>query len=109
MRIRDFAEADGWDTTGSNILAPVHMARIEAIFKTSGPILLKHWFYRGGCSPEFHACSDMESLLAYLEEAAAAGDAIDVWAIAEICHMDQCIASGKCPDDQGRVPHGGAY
>ena len=89
-------------------MAPEQLTRIEATFEESGPIVLKHWFYRGSSAPEFHVCTDMESFMTYLERAAA-GDAIDVWALHDICHPNQCIAEGKCPDDQGRVPRGGAY
>ena len=53
--------------------------------------------------------NEIDAFMEYLELHSFAGDAIHVWSFAHICRNDNELANGKCPDDDGCVPRGGAY
>jgi hypothetical protein len=109
MNTRVRPEGDEWSGEGSKITAPEKLAAIRSVLETEGPILVEHWFYRGGRGPRNLVFEEFDAFLAYLNEHASAGDAIDVWSLWRVCKPDSRIAEGKCPDDNGDVPRRGAY
>ena len=109
MKTRFRHEGDGWSSEGSKITSPENLEAIRSVLEKEGPILVKHWFYRGGSGPQHLVFDEFEDFLSYLNEHAYAGDAIDVWSVWQICKPESCIAEGKCPDEDGQVPKGGAY
>jgi hypothetical protein len=94
---------------GSTITAPEKLAAIRSVLDGEGPILVEHWFYRAGRGPRQLVFDEFEPFVAYLREKTRPGDAIDVWSIWRICTPQSRIAEGKCPDEDGQVPAGGAY
>ena len=109
MRARWIHEGDEWHTDGRSILAPDNLQRIRDVLEQKGPIIVEHWFYRGSSAPDRHVFEDYDDFIEYLNSSAFAGDAIHVWSFPEACHDGNTLASGKCPDDKGRVPKKGAY
>jgi hypothetical protein len=108
MKTRFRIEADDWSPDGSKITEP---AKLEAIRRTleKGPIIVEHWFYHGASAPERLVFDDFDEFRTWLDEQTYAGDAIDVWSWVETCLPEKSLAEGKCPDNQGLVPKGGAY
>jgi len=74
-----------------------------------GPIIVEHWLYLGVSAPERLIFEDFEQFTTWLDAHTYAGDAIDVWSWAAACQPGKKLADGKCPDDQGLIPQGGAY
>lgn len=109
MKTRFRNEADQWVPEGSQITSPDNLAKIKRILEEEGPVLLQHWFYRGGSAPHYAVFDDYDELLVYLNQNAYAGDAIDIWSVWQICSLENRAAEGKCPDEQGLIPRGGAY
>ena len=109
MKTRFRNEADDWNSDGSKITAPEKLEAIRDTLATKGPIIVEHWHYRGGSAPDRHVFEDFDEFLQWLNEKTAAGDAIDVWSWSAICKWDLRLVAGKCPDEQGLVPKGGAY
>lgn len=109
MKTRFRYEGDDWSGEGSKISAPENLEAIRNILEEEGPILVRHRFYRGGSGPDHLVFNEFEEFLAYLNEQAYAGDAIDVWSIWQIAGPESRIAEGKCPDENDLVPKGGAY
>jgi hypothetical protein len=102
------AEQDNWMTGGRNILRAETLSLIRQTLEES-PVVLEHWFYRGARAPARLVFEDFDDLLAYLKQNARPGDAFHVWKYAEVCRDENELASGKYPDEAGRVPKGGAY
>jgi hypothetical protein len=102
-------ESDDWQDWGNNILAPEKLAKIEKVVENLGPIILEHWFYRGGSAPDRLIFEDYESVRNYLGTRVAPGDAIHIWNYAELCRDDNSLTNGKYPDARGRTPKRGAY
>jgi len=92
----------------SKITAQEQLDRIREACEHSGPIVVKHWFYRGASAPDHLLFGDFEEFEEYLAKASA-GDAIDIWDISSVCTTSNRLAGGKCPDEDGRVPKRGAY
>jgi hypothetical protein len=109
FRTRFYSEDDEWTVKGSRITSKVNIDRIRQTLENEGPIIVEHWHYRGASSPDRFVFDDFDDFTTYLQENAFAGDAIHVWSFTVICKDDNTIASGKCPDEKGRVPRGGAY
>ena len=109
MRIRFFSEADEWTTDGPKIDSGENLEVIRRVLETRGPIIVKHWFYRGSSRPDYIAFDEFDEFEQYLNTKASAGDAIDVWNFADMHTEQNRLVFGKCPDDQGRVPRKGAY
>ena len=109
MKTRWRNEGDSWSTEGSKITSSENLEAIRNVLEKEGPILVKHWFYRGGSGPDNLVFDEFEEFLAYLNEHTYAGDAIDVWSVWRICKTESRIAEGKCPDEKGHTPKGGAY
>jgi hypothetical protein len=109
MRIRWQVEADEWTTDGRKINSPENLELIRKTLEDEGPIIVEHWFYYGSSAPDRFVFDDYDEFVEYLEGKAWAGDAIHVWSFAAVCKDENELASGKCPDDSGRVPKRGAY
>lgn len=109
MKSRFRNEADQWSSEGSIITSQNNLAKIQKILEKEGPILLQHWFYRGGSAPSYAVFDDYDELLDYLNQNAYAGDAVDIWSVWQICNPENRAVEGKCPDENGLIPRGGAY
>lgn len=100
--------ADEWTPDGRKITSPEHLEILQRTLDES-PIVVEHWFYRGGSAPHRFVCDDYDDFIEYLQQKASAGDAIHVWNFSMVCRDDNAIASGKCPAEDGCVPRRGAY
>jgi hypothetical protein len=98
-----------WSMEGRNILSEDRLAAIRHILETVGPVIVEHWFYYGGCSPDRLIFEDFDEFMEYLKSRAKPGDSLYVWEFSRVCRDDNTLANGKYPDSQGRVPKGGAY
>ena len=108
MKTRFRVERDNWTTEGSKITDPAKLEAIKHAFK-KGPIIVEHWFYHGASPPKHLVFEELDEFKLWLDEQTYAGDAIDVWSWAESCPPERRLVEGKCPDEQGLVPKGGAY
>ena len=109
MKTRFRSEADDWNLNGRKITSSENLEVIRKTLEDEGPIIVEHWFYRGSSAPDRFVFDEYDEFIAYLEEHAAAGDAIHVWSFAALCKDGNTIANGKCPDEEGLVPKRGAY
>lgn len=102
-------DAEEWSMEGRNILSDDRLAAIRQVLETVGPVILEHWFYYGGRSPDRLVFEDYDEFLEYLRTNARPGDSLYVWGFSQVCGDDNTLANGKYPDPEGRVPKGGAY
>ncbi len=109
MRTRFRNEADDWSNEGQKITSQELLDLIRRTIETLGPVVVEHWYYRGSSAPNRVVFDDYDDFVAYLNEQASAGDAIDVWSFVRVCTQVNQLTSGKCPDEDGLVPKGGAY
>jgi hypothetical protein len=109
MRTRWRSEADEWSLEGAKIIAPENLAAIQMVLEEKGPIILEHWFYRGSSAPDRLFFEDFEDFMEYVENKSWAGDLLYVWSFADVCKHEEPLAVGKCPDEHGFIPKGGAY
>ena len=109
MKIRFFSEADEWATDGARITDAQHLETVRRTLEDEGPVIVEHWFYRGSSAPDRLVFDDFDDFTEYLNTHASAGDIIDAWSFSAVCTEHNRLATGKCPDDQGRVPRKGAY
>jgi len=109
MKTRFRSESDNWSADGTKITEPAKLDAIRRALMDEGPIIVQHWFYHGASAPERLIFDDFDQFQAWLNEHTYAGDAIEVWSWAAMCQPDRRLAEGKCPDDEGLVPKGGAY
>ena len=100
-------ESDRWGP-GPSILAEDMLAKLRVAL-TETPLIIEHWFYRGGSSPRRYVFEDFEELETHLRERAKPGDAFWIWRFDQLCRNDNAFATGKRPDADGAVPAGGAY
>jgi hypothetical protein len=100
MKTRFRSESDNWSVDGSKITEPA---------EDEGPIIVEHWFYHGASAPERLIFEDFDEFETWLNGQTYAGDLIDIWSWTIACQPDTRLAEGKCPDDAGLVPKGGAY
>jgi hypothetical protein len=100
------AEEDRWGS-GPSILEPQRLESLRAALQET-PLIVEHWYYRGGRGPRLLAFDEFDDLKTYVE-AAQPGDAFDVWCYDRVCRRDNMFASGKRPDTDGAVPAGGPY
>ena len=98
-----------WVKDGASIVSKDALARIAGVMQTDGPVIVEHWHYYGGRGPDHHVFEEMDAFLDYLRAEALAGDDVHVWSVPEVCRDDNRLAHGKCPDEDGCVPKGGAY
>lgn len=109
MKTRFRHEGDDWSTEGAKINSPENLEKIRTVLEEEGPIFIQHWFYRGGSAPHYAVFDEYEDFIQYLNENSYAGDAIDTWSVWKICNPDNRLVEGKCPDENGLIPRGGAY
>jgi hypothetical protein len=109
MKTRFRNEADDWNPDGSKITAPEKLEAIRDQLENRGPVIVEHWHYRGSSAPDRLIFEDFEMFSEWLREKTFAGDAIDAWAWATVCKPEHRLTEGKCPDERGLVPRGGAY
>lgn len=101
-----YHEIDDW-TSGEAITSQEKLKKIaEALDRTA--VIVEHRHYRGGRAPTRIFFDDYGEFLAYLNENARPGDSFWAWPF-DLCTQANAIAVGKYPDEQGRVPAGGAY
>ena len=100
-------ESDDWGP-GPNILAAETLALLRATLEET-PLIIEHWFYRGGSSPRRYVFEDFEELETHLRELGHPGDAFWVWRFDDLCRNDNALVNGKRPDADGAVPARGAY
>jgi len=109
MKTRFRSEADDWSQDGSKITSREKLDAVKDTLEKTGPIIVQHWHYRGASAPDRLVFDDFDDFSSWLHEKTYAGDAIDVWSWADVCKQERLLAEGKCPDEQGLVPRGGAY
>ena len=109
MRTRWRSEADGWTTEGAKITDPQNLSLIEDVLRDGGPIIVEHRLYRGASAPNRFIFQDFGKFERWLHEETFAGDSIWVWSYATVCTDRNALTHGKCPDERGEVPRGGAY
>jgi len=98
---------DPWVRDRPNIFDPNRLEAVRRAVEQSA-VILEHWYYKGGASPDRFFFYRFEDFIAYLEQHACSGDKIRVWSF-DLCTLDNVIASGICPDDDGYMPVAGAY
>lgn len=96
-----------WSTAGEIILSASNLDAIKKHLETKGNIAVEHWHFYGSRSPTPLGFDDYEEFVQYLNTHVRPGDAIDVYAFPS--ERESLVASGKYPDQEGRVPEGGAY
>jgi len=100
---------DDWTTEGSRINDEPKLEAVRQELETRGPVIVKHWHYRGACSPSHLIFEYYEDYLEYLNSRAQPGDAFDVWSLYGLLGQLGSLAEGKFPDEDGTVPRKGAY
>jgi hypothetical protein len=109
VRTRWRNEAEQWTADGPNILAADNLQRIRAILDDEGPILVERAVYKGGGGREWRLFEELDAFRRYLEQETFAGDRIAIWSANQVLTDATIRVFGKCPDDNGQVPRGGAY
>ena len=99
-------ESDNWDEEGESIFEEGTLNAIRQHLEDVGCIVVEHWHYRESRAPTRLVFDDFEEFGEHLQNETKPGDAVYVYAFP---HEEKPIASGKCPDQQGRVPERGAY
>lgn len=102
------SESDGWGHSARNILSEERVSLIRITLEES-PIILEHWFYRMGRSPQRSVFEDYETFMDYLDKSVSPGDALHVWRFDKLCLDDNTLTDGKYPDEDGMVPERGSY
>src|SRR5262245_37590742 len=101
-------ESDEWNAKTPSIMSPERLAVIREVLEES-PIIVEHWFYRGGCAPDRLVFDDYERFEEHLRTRTRPGDAVHVWRYDALCRDDNTLTHGKFPDTDGLVPKRGAY
>lgn len=109
MRTGWRVEADQWTPDGVKITSEENLEVIRRTLDEQGPIVVEHRRYRGSSAPDRLIFDDYENFIDYLNTKAWAGDSIWIWSFDELCRDENSLVHGKCPDDSGCVPEGGAY
>jgi hypothetical protein len=103
------ADQDEWVEDFQKITSSENLSRIRDMMESRGSILVAHWIYRGGGSPVRVVFDDFGEFMAYVQTAAAGGDALDVWLVEDLCTPSNRFATGMVPDLDGRTPRRGSY
>jgi hypothetical protein len=101
-------ESDQWTTDGEKI-SDEKLAAVKEVLIKTGPILVQHWFYRGGRAPQHVVFDQYDEFIEYLQSNAKAGDAIDIWNLELLLRVENTLIRAKCAAEDGTVPKGGAY
>jgi len=100
-------EGDDWVQGGELITSQETLGKIAAVLERT-ILIVEHRRYRGASSPTRLFFEDQEGFLAYLNDRAQPGDAFRAWSF-DLCTESNATATGKYPDELGRVPLKGAY
>lgn len=98
-----------WISDGDQITSKANIEMIKGILENVGSIIIEHWHFYGASAPSRAIFDDLEDFTEYLSENAIAGDSIHVWSMQELCNDSNQLVYGKCPDEKGQTPVGGAY
>lgn len=98
-----------WRPDLQKIATPEKLAEIQRVLEKKGPVIVAHWHFYGSRAPDRMVFDDFDEFVTYLEREAIAGDIVEVWDMAEVCTERNTLATGKCHDEEGRVPEKGAY
>lgn len=109
MKTRWKDPSDNWTINGKKITSSENLDLIRETLERQGSILVKRWFYRGASGPEYKIFDIYEDVISFLNNECYAGDAIDIWSLWNICKDEERLVEGKCPDENGLTPLGGAY
>jgi hypothetical protein len=102
------AEEDRWSRAGRNVLGVDTLDVLRRALEES-PVIVEHRFYRAARSPDRLVFDDFDELRDYLKQKARPGDSFYFWNYLDLCRDDNALTAGKYPDNEGRVPEGGAY
>lgn len=108
MKIRYRVESDEWTTEGAKLTAEENLRAIRHAVERA-PIIVEHRIYRGSTSPYRLIFEDFKEFTDHLNNNACAGDSFYVWNYDEVCKIENVVAQGKCPADDGCIPLKGAY
>ena len=100
---------DDWVSDNYTISLAENLAKIAHILENVGSVIIEHWHFYGSRSPTRKVFDDMEDFKEYLKDNAIAGDVIHAWSMHDLCNDENELVSGKCPDENGLIPKGGAY
>lgn len=100
---------DNWSQAGEIITETAALDQVRAALAEFRILAVKHWHFAGSRAPSYVIVQDIDEFLDYLQENANAGDAVDVYDITDAISEERRIASGKCPNDNGEVPHDAPY
>ncbi len=103
------AEQDRWSQDGNIITDPDKLSLVEEALREFRILVIEHRYYRGARAPDRIVIDDYDNFIDYLIENAVAGDSIHVFDITSALEDDNQLVNGKCPDEKGEVPKGGAY
>jgi hypothetical protein len=111
------AKQDEWGRYDYVISEESKLNRIKELLETKSDnnpyvpraLIVEHFHYRAGMSATRELIENYDDFIDYLEDSAKAGDAIHVFDVTDALTGDNEIAAGKCPDETGEVPRGGAY
>ena len=110
FRTVDRYEPDDWTTDAPVFSIQKNLDLIEGLTLQGRVLIAEHWHYRGSRRQDRIIVEDFEHFVEHLNDNAVAGDAFDVYDITDLwSKKDSPIISGKCPDENGQVPKGGAY
>jgi hypothetical protein len=98
---------DDWHH-GPTILDPERLHILRTSIAES-PLILEHWFYRGGRAPRRSIFEEFDVLEEYLRTEGRPGDAFHFWRFDRLCRTDNELMHSKFPDQAGLVPRRGAY
>ncbi len=98
-----------WVSDGEQITSEDNLSKINHVLENVGSIIVEHWHFYGSRAPDREIFDDYDEFIEYLTENAVAGDAIHVWSMHEICSDKNQLLHGKCPNEKGLIPKGGAY
>lgn len=102
-------ESDGWTVNGAKITDSHGLEAIRSTIGRRGPLILEHKFYRAATGPKYSLFDEFDEFIEYLAREPKVGDMLTAWMLCDVCRDDNTVAAGKYPDDDGRVPEGGAY
>ena len=98
-----------WSTDGKKVTDQDFESVIEQLFDSGNSIVLEHRYFYGSSAPDWTILHDYEDTVEYLNSSAKAGDHILIYSFDEMLNSVKCLTSGKCPNELGEVPNGGAY
>ena len=103
-------EPDDWRKSEDGVFgSDQNLAHLEKEISKGKFLVCEHWHYRGASCPTRLLIEDFDEFIEYLENNAIAGDIIEVYDLSEVWNVKESIMSGKCPDELGEIPKGGAY